>query len=114
MSYKILCDLEGHLTFGVNGKVNSYSFYYRSFRPFITPSILDQISSIYQPWSLTKGLPVAEVLRHHYILNKKRKVSLRCPTLVGNLSVFVLSFLLYYYSFYSFFPSFFTTWFVLQ
>ena len=41
--------------------------FYRLVCPFITPSIIDRISSNDQLWSLTKELPVAEVLRHHYI-----------------------------------------------
>ena len=35
--------------------------------PFKTLSILDQITSKFQRWSLTNELPVAEVLRHQYI-----------------------------------------------
>ena len=54
---KYYLTLKVTLTFGVNGKVNAYSFY-RLIFPFVTPSILDRISSNYQLWSLTKKLPV--------------------------------------------------------
>ena len=54
---KYYVTLKVTLTFGVNGKVNAYSFY-RLIFPCVTPSILDRISSNYQLWSLTKKLPV--------------------------------------------------------
>ena len=58
---KYYVTLKVTLTFGVNGKVICIFFFYCFVCPFITPSILDRISSNYQLWSLTKELPVAEV-----------------------------------------------------
>ena len=63
---KYYVTLKVTVTFGVNGNVNSYSFY-RLVYLFITPPILDRITSNYQLCSLTNKLPVAQVLRHHYI-----------------------------------------------
>ena len=54
------------LTFGVNRKVNAYSFVYRLICQFITPSILDRITQNFQVWSLKKRLPVLKILRHQY------------------------------------------------
>ena len=54
------------LTFGVNRKVNAYSFVYRLICHFITPSILDRITPNFQVWSLKKRLPVVKILRHQY------------------------------------------------
>ena len=67
VSYKILCDVEGHFDLWGQCQGKMHILFYRLVCPFITPSILDRITSIYQPWSLTKELPVADVLRHHYI-----------------------------------------------
>ena len=43
------------LTFGFNGKVNAYSFFYCLICQFITPQILDWVTSSFQLWSLRKG-----------------------------------------------------------
>ena len=55
---KYYVTLKVTLTFGVNGKVIAYSFFYCLVCPFIPPSFLDRYSSNYQLWSLTKELPV--------------------------------------------------------
>ena len=54
------------LTFWVNCNVNEYSLCLL-ISPFITPSILDRITSNFERWLLKKELPVAWVLCHQYL-----------------------------------------------
>ena len=54
-SYKISCDLEGHLYLSGQLQGKRIFFLYRLICPYITPSILDWITSNFQRWFLKKG-----------------------------------------------------------
>ena len=65
-SYKISCDIEGHVDLW--GQLQGKCIFFRNrwICQFITPSIVYQITSNFQVWSLKIGLPVVKVLRHQY------------------------------------------------
>ena len=65
-SYKISCDIEGHVDLW--GQLQGKCIFFRNrwICQFITPSIVYQITSNFQEWSLKTGLPVVKVLRHQY------------------------------------------------
>ena len=65
-SYKISCDIEGHVDLW--GQLQGKCIFFRNrwICQFITPSIVYQITSNFQVWSLKTGLPVVKVLRHQY------------------------------------------------
>ena len=58
-SYKISCDLEGHLDFWGQLQGKWIFFLFRLISPSITPSIFDKITLIFQRRLLKKELPVA-------------------------------------------------------
>ena len=55
VSFKIPCDLEGHLDLWGQIQGKRIFFLYHLFCPFITPSILCRITSNFRQWSLKKG-----------------------------------------------------------
>ena len=55
MSFKIPCDLEGHLDLVGQLQGKCILFLSRLVCPFITLFILCRITSNFQPWSLKKG-----------------------------------------------------------
>ena len=65
-SYEISCDIEGHVDLW--GQLQGKCIFFRNrwICQFITPSIVYQITSNFQVWSLKTGLPVVKVLRHQY------------------------------------------------
>ena len=65
-SYKISCGIKGHVDLWGQLQGKCIFFRYRWICQFITPSIIYQITSNFQVWSLKTGLPVVKVLRHQY------------------------------------------------
>ena len=65
-SYKISWDIEGHVDLW--GQLQGKCIFFRNrwICQFITPSIVYQITSKFQVWSLKTGLSVVKVLRHQY------------------------------------------------
>ena len=63
-SYHILCDLQGHLDIWSQCQGQCIYFLYRLNCSFITPPILDRVTSSFHLWSLKKELPLYDVKRH--------------------------------------------------